>query len=247
MLLPKIKRYQKKFEYSYAFGAYPVLDLLKFKKENVLKILFKNETQVGEGIKEIIDICEESNIPFEYAPRSIEKIAVKENTYVVGIFKKYVSELERGKDHLLLVNPSNLGNMGTVIRTMLGFNLTNLAIIKPAGDIFDPSVVRSTMGALFQINFEYFENISEYTKKYSENNLYPFMLDGAIDIRETVFKTPFTIIQGNESTGLDSSYKDIGESVYIPHSDKIDSLNLSVATSISLWEVFRGKKSKKKL
>ncbi len=242
MYSPKIKRYQKKFEYSYAFGAYPVLDLLRFRKDSVYKILLQNETAESDGIKEILDICNESDIPYEYAPRSIEKIAVKENTYVVGVFDKYESELQEGKDHLLLVNPSNLGNLGTIIRTMLGFDFKNLAIIKPAGDIFDPTVVRSTMGALFQINFEYFESIEEYRKKYSKNKIYSFMLDGAKSINEISFTKPLTIVQGNESTGLDESYKDIGETVYIPHSDSIDSLNLSIATGIALWEVSKGRK-----
>jgi TrmH family RNA methyltransferase len=56
------------------------------------------------------------------------------------------------------------------------------------------------------------------------------------DIKEVNFKEPFTLIQGNESTGLDDSYLELGESVCIPHSKDIDSLNLSVATGISLWE-----------
>jgi TrmH family RNA methyltransferase len=55
------------------------------------------------------------------------------------------------------------------------------------------------------------------------------------------FKEPFSIVQGNESRGLDSSFKDIGQSVYIPHSEDIDSLNLAIATSIGLWEASRRK------
>ena len=77
--------------------------------------------------------------------------------------------------------------------------------------------------------------------EYLNRNMYCFMLDGAKDIREVQFKKPFSIIQGNESKGLDSSFKDIGESVYIPHSGDIDSLNLAIATGIGLWEVRRRK------
>ena len=57
MQLPKLKRYQKKFNFSYAFGAYPVLDLLKFQKEKVLKILVKKEGLKSDGVSEILDIC----------------------------------------------------------------------------------------------------------------------------------------------------------------------------------------------
>ncbi len=245
MQLPKLKRYQKKFNFSYAFGAYPVLDLLKFQKEKVLKILVKKEGLKSDGISEILDICRREDIPFEENGKLIDRIAYKENTYVVGVFEKYENELESGKNHIVLVNPSNTGNLGTIIRTMVGFGFKNLAIIKPGVDIFDPMVVRSTMGALFRVHFRYFNTIKEYTEVYKDHNLYPFMLDGAKNILEVEFKEPFSFIQGNEGRGLDESYKIMekgeGESIYIPHSDEIDSLNLSVATSIGMWEYARRK------
>lgn len=241
MQLPKLKRYQKKFNFSYAFGAYPVLDLLKFQKEKVLKIFVKREGLGSDGINEIIEICKRESIPFEENNFVIDKVAYKENTYVVAVFEKYEEELEMDNNHIVLVNPSNTGNLGTIIRTMVGFGFKNLAIIKPGVDIFDPMVVRSTMGALFRVHFKYFESIRAYTEAYKGHNMYPFMLDGGKNILDVEFKEPFSFIQGNEGKGLDSSYKDLGESIYIPHSDEIDSLNLSVATSIGMWEWNRRK------
>jgi TrmH family RNA methyltransferase len=159
----------------------------------------------------------------------------------MGVFKKYATTLDENSNHLVLVEPRNMGNLGTIIRTMLGFQFKNLVLIGDSADIFDPKVVRSTMGALFRINLKHFDTTQEYMSEYPNHNLYPFMLDGGKDVREIKFKEPFSIIQGNESKGLDSSYKDIGQSVYIPHSKDIDSLNLAVATSIGLWEVSRRK------
>lgn len=236
MQLPKLKRYQKKFNFSYAFGAYPVLDLLKFQKERVLKVFVKGEGLGSDGVSEIIDICKRENIPFEENNFVIDKIAYKENTYVLAVFEKYEEELEVDNNHIVLVNPSNTGNLGTIIRTMVGFGFKNLAIIKPGVDIFDPMVVRSTMGALFRVHFKYFESIRAYTEAYKGHNMYPFMLDGGKNILDVEFKEPFSFIQGNEGKGLDCSYKDLGESIYIPHSNEIDSLNLSVASSIGMWE-----------
>ena len=71
--------------------------------------------------------------------------------------------------------------------------------------------------------------------------MYPFMLDGAKNILDIDFKEPFSFVQGNEGKGLDAGFKDFGESIYIPHSEKIDSLNLSVATAIGMWEYSRRK------
>ncbi len=238
---PRLKRYQKKYDYSYSFGTYPTIDLINHQRENLIKVLVKSKHDESEGVNDVLDLCEELRIPVEIADRAIDKIATKENTYVLGIFKKYDSVLDSKENHLVLVEPRNMGNLGTIIRTMLGFDVTNLAIIRPATDIFDPMVVRSTMGAIFQIDFEYFDSIQEYMAKYSKRNIYTFMLDGAKDIREVKFEEPFSMIQGNESKGLPKEFAELGQSIYIPNSDKVDSLNLSVATAIGLWEARRGK------
>jgi len=241
ILDPRLKRYQKKYDYSYAFGPYPTMDLINNQKEHLIKVLAKAKRDNSEGVNEVFDLCEELHIPIEIADRAIDKIATKENTYVLGIFKKYDSVLDPKENHLVLVEPRNMGNLGTIIRTMLGFDVTNLAIIRPATDIFDPMVISSTMGAIFHINFEYFESIQEYMSKYSRRNIYTFMIDGAKDLREVEFEEPFSMVQGNESKGLPKEFGELGQSVYIPNSDKVDSLNLSVATAIGLWEARRGK------
>jgi len=238
----KIKRYQKKFDFSYTFGIYPTIDLLKYQKDSVIKIIKKSNTKGSEGIKEIEELCEELGISVEVADRMIERISFKENTYVIGIFKKYECNLESSANHLVLVEPRNMGNLGTIIRTMLGFNYRNLALIGDSADIFDPKVVRSTMGALFKVNFKYYKNIEEYMSEFPNHSYYPFMLDGDKDIREVKFEEPHSIIQGNESKGLGSEYKNIGQSVFIPHGNDIDSLNLSIATGIGLWEGSRRKR-----
>jgi RNA methyltransferase, TrmH family len=236
MIMPKLKKYQKKFFHSYAFGIYPTLDLLNYRKEKVLKVLLMEEVSDSKGIKEIVKICERENIPIEVNKRGIEKIAVKENTYVVGVFEKYQEVLEKSKDHIVLVEPRNMGNVGTIIRTMLGFEFKNLAFIGPSVDVFDPKVVRSTMGAVFRIRFDYFDSIEEYLRGFPESNIYTFMLDGAVNIKEIEFKKPMSLIHGNEGKGLPKQFKEFGQSVYIPHSKEIDSLNLSVAASIGMWQ-----------
>jgi len=233
---PKFKKYQRKFDYSYAFGPYPTLDLLKHKRENVLKVLLNSHNDGSEGVQEVQRLCSELGVKIEEQDRAIEKIAFKENTYTVGVFKKYECELDAQKNHLVLVEPRNMGNIGTIIRTMLGFNVRDLAIIRPAADIFDPKVVSSTMGAIFQINFKYYDTLEAYLKEFGNHHIYTFMLNGAKDIREVKFEEPFSMVQGNESRGLPENFKNLGESVYIPQSKDIDSLNLSVATAIGLWE-----------
>ena len=157
-------------------------------------------------------------------------------TYTLGVFETI--ELLENKPELVMrvyLKSNSYRNMGTIIRTMLGFNYTNLAIIRPGVDVFDPRVIRASMGALFNINFEYFNSFDEYLTKYPEREVYPLMLKGAKNIHQiTAANNKHSLVFGNESSGLPDDYLKYGQSVFIPHSDKIDSLNLSMALGITL-------------
>ncbi|KKR06483.1 MAG: RNA methyltransferase, TrmH family [candidate division WS6 bacterium GW2011_GWF2_39_15] len=233
---PKLKRYDKDFEYSYAFGTYPTIDLLKSKPEKVLKVLLKQEGFGSEGVNEIVALCEEKGIKYEVNDRVIDKLSVKENTYSIGVFEKYECEIDKNSNHIVLDQPRNMGNIGTIIRTMVGFGFKDLILIKPAADIFDPTIVRSAMGALFSINFKYYDSIEGYSNEFPLHNKYLFMLNGAKNIEEVPFKSPYALVFGTESAGLSDEYAKLGESVYIKHEKDIDSLNLSVAVGIALYK-----------
>lgn len=233
----KLKSYKKDFEYSYSFGVFPTLELLDRRPDEVIKVLIASNTSESHGVKKIRDICLTKGIEVDVNDKAIERISPKENSHAVGVFKKYTMKLEEGKNHVVLVNPSDMGNLGTIIRTMLGFGIQNLAIVKPAADIFDPRVVRSSMGAVFKLNFEHFDNFNDYMKLY-KNDIYTFMLKADISIHDVDIapEKPFSIVFGNEGSGLPDEFLSYGTSVIIPHSSQIDSLNLSVAVGIAHYE-----------
>ena len=157
----------------------------------------------------------------------------KENCYVIGVFRKYQNKLNEG-NHIALVNPANTGNLGTIIRSAVGFGIKNLAIIKPAVDIFDPKVIRATMGSLFHINFEYFDSFDDYTKKF-KNEIYTFMLKSNNNLKDINFISPYTLVFGNEATGLDDSFLKY-HNVIIKKTNDIDSFSLPIACSIAIYE-----------
>ncbi|MFC1622111.1 TrmH family RNA methyltransferase [Patescibacteria group bacterium] len=234
----KVKPYRKKFEYSYAMGMFPTIELLRNKPTKIIKILLSDNANKTKELERIIHLCRQNKIPFYFADKLIGKIAKKENTYAVGVFEKYEETLEPRENHLMLINPSDMGNLGTIIRTMIGFGYQNLAVIKPGADIFDPRVVRSSMGALFNLKFEYFDSFEDYTERFEFHNLYPFLIDGKKELSKVNFKKASTLIFGNEGRGLDPKFKEIGQSVFIKQNKDIDSLNLAVSVGVVLHEVF---------
>ena len=92
------------------------------------------------------------------------------------------------------------------------------------------------MGAIFNINFKYYDNFNDYYKENSNRNYYPFMLKAKNKLNEVEKKYPFSLIFGAEATGLSDDYLNIGTPVIIKHKNIIDSLNLDNAVSIALYE-----------
>ena len=124
-----------------------------------------------------------------------------------------------------------------MLRTALGFGYTDIAIIRPAADAFDPHVVRASMGAIFGLNVRYYDEFETYRAEFPQHALYPFMLDASVPLAEGVKnkKTPFALIMGNEGSGLPAEFAQMGQAVRIPHSHAIDSLNLSIAAAIGMY------------
>ena len=234
----QIRKYKKEFDYSYSLGVFPTIELLNHRRESVLRILISSKGKRNKGILEIVRICRNKNIEVETNDKLIDRLSPKGNCFSIGIFKKFRTRLKDNVDHLVLVNPSNTGNLGTIARTMSGFCVDSLALIRPSTDIFDPKTVRSSMGSIFQISSQYFDNISEYMGSFN-NNLYTFMTNGKRTLDEVSFKRPCSIIFGNESSGLPDEYLELGTSVNISHGEGIDSLNLSVSVGIALYEMSR--------
>lgn len=234
----QLKRYKKNMEYSYTFGAFPTIELLRNQPDKVLKILVHSDLISDTQIDIIDKLCQKHGIPIEQQDKAINSIRDKENVLVIGVFRKYVSKLDMNSNHIILVNPSDMGNMGTIIRTSVGFSITNIAVIEPGVDVFNPKAVRASMGSIFSLNLQYYSSFDEYYRSANNRNMYPFMLKGATDLKtlKRDKKETFSLIFGNEATGLSDDYLKVGKSVYIKHTDKIDSLNLSLAVGIGIYE-----------
>ena len=204
------KRYKKDFLHSYSFGIFPTLELLTHRPDKVLRVVAHSKGEESSGIAEIQARCEKLGVPFEVNDKLIEKLAHKGNVYVFAVFEKYEMTLQGGANHLLLVNPSDMGNLGTIIRTMLGFGVRDLALIRPAADLFNPHVVRASMGAVFALNARYFDNLAEYQASF-HHQLYPFMLGADNLLAKVTFEPPFTLVFGPEGPGLPQNYREVGE------------------------------------
>jgi len=232
----KRKRYQADFDYSYCLGVYPTLELIKYQPQAVLEILLHSKGSNNRGVEKIHQLAGNLQINVHENDSLVEKLSERGNTYAIGVFQKYTSRINPQKNHLVLVNPSSMGNLGTIMRTMLGFGFHDLAIIKPAADPFHPKVVRASMGGAFQLRFQTFRSFTDYWGTHAKHTLYPLMTNGKISLPEAVLEKPYALVFGDEASGLSEEYHQYGTSLRIPQADVVDSLNLALAVGITLYQ-----------
>ena len=230
-----MKAYKKEFDYTYTSGAYATIEMLLAKPRIAKKIYIHSNFIDKYGL---IQLCKDAGVDYEVNDAAFRRINQKENSYVLGVFLKYESRLSSDAPHVVLVNPADMGNLGTIIRTLVGFGITNLAIITPAADIWNPKVIRASMGAFFRMEIEHFSTFEEYRGRFLGHQIYPFMLDGKLEL--TTHNCPkgpglYSLVFGNEATGLPDSFKNIGTSVKLPQSPNVDSINLSVAVGVGAF------------
>jgi len=230
-----MKKYEKESLTSYTLGAFPTFELLKKHGEQITKIWLRPNLKITDEIQSMINLAKERGIEILTNEKVFNVLSPKDNCFVIGEFSKFFGKLTN-QNQVVLVNPSDMGNMGTIMRSMLGFGIANLAIIKPAVDVFNPKVIRASMGAIFSLNIEYFENFEDYAKKNKQTR-YLFYLDGKTILQDIEkVQTPFALVFGNEASGLPDNLKQYGETVVIKHSQNIDSLNLPISASIALYD-----------
>lgn len=229
-----IKPYKKGVEYSYTLGAFPTFELIKAHPE-LVKAVYIHSTFTDR--ENLVSLCCEKKIPVLAEDKIFNKLSDKENCFVIGVFDKYECLLEQNKSHIVLVNPSNMGNLGTIIRTAVGMGIYDLAIITPCADIFNPKTIRSSMGSLFKLRHQHFDSFAKYKECYPKHDVFTFMLNGAntLEIQNCPKTELFSLVFGNEATGLDDSFLKEGTSICIPQSPEVDSLNITIAVGIGTF------------
>ena len=194
------------------------------------------------------------NEDFEY-PEGVVLLKVNSNifdklcdtTAPQGIIA--VIKIESKKDFVPDINKAYVycdgindpGNLGTIIRTADAAGFGGVILSKGTVDLYSPKTVRSSMGSFFNIEVVTDKDVSDL-KKYKEMGFTLF--GGALrgdtkDYRSVDMTKPSIIVVGNEANGISDAVIDICDCVKIPISGRAESLNVSVAAGILMYELVR--------
>ena len=240
--MPGLSAYKGELDYSYAPGIFPAMECLLHRPESVRRVLIHSAAAGREGVEKLAALAEERHIRIEEADRALARISGKENCYAAAVFAKFQDRLAAGRPHVVLHNPGDCGNVGTILRTSLGLGTEDIALIRPCADVFDPRTVRASMGSLFSLRIHVYEDFDAYRKEYPEQKLYPFMLDASMPLEEVLkggVPAAYSLVFGNEGKGLPKEFVSCGQAVRIESNDKVDSLNLAIAAGIGIYSFNR--------
>ncbi|MDA3844840.1 MAG: RNA methyltransferase [Candidatus Kapabacteria bacterium] len=141
-------------------------------------------------------------------------------------------------DRMLILNGvSDPGNVGTIIRTADWFGFDSIILDSECADIYNPKVVRSTMGSIFRTNIHRTDDLPNLLKnELKDHEIFAAVLDHSESIIDCKPTDRFGIILGNESQGISKKITELSDRRFrIPGIGQAESLNVASAAAVSLY------------
>lgn len=222
-------------------------------KENadILYIVMSDAFLAGHGKDKLAGMIEKSSIKCYEVPESlfgsISDTQTPQGILAVLRMKKLTLEEAVPGNGMLVVMDMvrDPGNMGTIIRTADAAGCAGVIVTEGCVDVFNPKVLRSTMGSIFHIPVYHCGDVEEVLKKVKKSG---FMvcashLDGTADIFDVDLTGNVALVVGNEAGGIsEAAARNADLLVRIPMLGRAESLNVSVAAGIMMFEAVRRKK-----
>lgn len=224
--------------------------------EREIRLALKGNYEI-ETILFLPELISESNIDnlsnqhfnrVEISKEVYQKLAYRDTTEgILAVAKSKIHHLDaiqfKSKTPLILVAeaPEKPGNIGALLRTADAANVDAVIIANPKTDLYNPNIIRSSVGCLFtnHIATGTTSEIITFLKDYSIN-IYCAALNASVEYQTQDFTKPTAIVLGTEDTGLSDEWVNKStQNIIIPMQGEIDSMNVSVAAGILIFEAVR--------
>lgn len=236
----------------FIYGAWPVMEALKASKE-FEKVLIQHGLR-NEVIKEVISELKHLDIPFQFVPiEKLNRVTRKNHqgiiAYLSPVTFSRIEQLlpaiyEKGEDPFLLIldKITDVRNFGAILRTASCTGVHAVVIPVKGSALLNSDTVKSSAGAIYTLPICRSENLKDSIEYLKNSGL---KILAATEKGEEVYYNekltgPVALIMGSEGEGISPEYlKRSDLLVRIPMVGTIDSLNVSVAAGVLLYEIFR--------
>ena len=179
------------------------------------------------------------------------KIVVRETTEgVIGIVKQKEMELSQWKPKnnnpvvLILEAIEKPGNLGAILRSADATAVDAVILTEAHTDMYNPNVIRSSVGGFFSV--QTFVSTNTEVKTFLDRygfNVFAAALQKSVGYTTVDFTKATALVMGSEAHGLSAFWRNKTTAVKIPMLGQVDSLNVSVATAVLVYEVVRQRKT----
>lgn len=202
-----------------------------------------NSLLIGENNEKLIEKFIAKNIRIiEVSEKIFKEISYRDRPDgILTLFNTKYHQISKNLSGPILI-PDQIekpGNLGTMIRTSKSFGINNIILSDEVTDIFNPNVIRSSIGHIFNTNIWTTTN-QELISILSKNDYQILLLDpdGEVDIEEFRPLLNFALVVGAEQYGIsDNWFESKHTSIRIRSTNNVDSLNASTAAAIGMWEL----------
>ncbi len=217
---------------------------LKSKKirDKERKFIVEGDHLIEEARKnnliEYIISCVDEDADFYVTKEIMEKISDQKSISYNAAVVKFIPEDSVNGNVIILDNLQDPGNLGTIIRSSVAFNIDTIIISDTSVDLYNPKVVRATEGMIFNLNIirRNLEEVIPVLKNLGYEIVGTDVNEG-IDVRN-ISKENVAIVIGNEGSGMSDSVRNLcDEFINIKINKSCESLNAGVAASIIMYEV----------
>ena len=184
----------------------------------------------------------------EISKEVFQKLAHRDTTEgVIAVVNNKTHLLEdlklANKNPLILVAeaPEKPGNVGALLRTADAANVDAVIIANPKSDLYNPNIIRSSVGCVFttEIAIASTAEAIDFLKHYNFN-IFSAILQESEPYHKQNYTLPTAIVVGTEATGLTQEWREAAtQNISIPMQGNIDSMNVSVAAGILIFEAKR--------
>lgn len=229
------------------------------KNNYIIESIFFNPDIAGEEISKYPDIQSYINNQdsqktaiYSVSSPAYTKMAYRESTEgVIAIVneKKYkLDDLDSSKTPLLLIceHIEKPGNLGAMLRTADACNLTGIIICDPLTDLYNPNIIRASLGAIFTKKVITCTNEEAYTwLKQNNIQILTAQLQDSSYYYNINMTIPTAIVMGSEALGLTDFWRKVSDAkIKIPMLGEMDSLNVSVSAAVLCYEAIRQRENK---
>jgi TrmH family RNA methyltransferase len=198
-----------------------------YKANKLIQILTTQYVSKFESIEQII-----------VSEPIIEKLSFTKNPQgIIGVCKMSSNNEIKGSKILLLDNVNDPGNLGTLIRSSLGFYIDTIVLSEDCVDLYNDKTIRATQGAMFNINIIVadLKNVIDVLQKQNIKVI-GTSLQSSKNLKEIEKIDKYAILLGNEANGVKAELLEkTNFNVRIEMNNKLESLNVSVAGSIIMY------------